>query len=61
MSGTAELTGNVCVTENAKIDGYIKLSGDTIVKGNTHISTQEQANKVIKPCISKTSSNEITL
>jgi hypothetical protein len=39
----------------------IKLSGDTIVKGNTHISTQEQANKVIKPCISKTSSNEITL
>ena len=61
VSGTAELTGNVCVTENAKIDGYITLSGDTIVKGNTHISTQEQANKVIKPCISKTSSNEITL
>ena len=61
VSGTAELTGNVCVTENAKIDGCIKLSGDAIVKGNTHISTQQQADKVIKPCISKTSSNEITL
>lgn len=34
-------------------EGDVVLSGDTIVKGNTHISTQQQANKVFKPASTK--------
>lgn len=56
IRGNARLTDFVCVCEDACIDGDVTLSGDTIVKGNSHISTQIEANKIIKPC----SLNEIS-
>ena len=56
VRGNARLTDFVCVCEDACIDGDVTLSGDTIVKGNSHISTQIEANKIIKPC----SLNEIS-
>lgn len=58
IRGNVRLTDFVCVTENAKIDGDVILSGETIVKGKSHISTQSEADKIIKPCLSKEISNE---
>lgn len=61
VRGNAHLTDFVCVCENASIDGNVILSGDTIVKGKTHIDTQEQANKIIRPCVLKDMSVETSL
>lgn len=61
VRGNARLTDFVCVCEHASIDGDVILSGDTIVKGNTHISTQIEANKIIKPCSLNETSKENSL
>lgn len=61
VRGNARLTDFVCVCEHASIDGDVILSGDTIVKGNTHIRTQIEANKIIKPCSLNETSKENSL
>ena len=58
IGGNSRLRDFVCICENGHIEGDIILTGDTIVKGNTKISTQSQANKIIKPCAYKGTINE---